>query len=346
MNMQARWHHELRDLVRSEQFMNWYRQYNILRESSKINAVRLGELRNQASILALKAEATQHNADDCVYRAGEYEDLAFTAQADFAEIENTSFEQLSQFETERRRATDTWQQSDSADKQVEDLRQSLSDLRVRADAARRVATPEGLAEAERIEARSREQATSLERSLREANEARQRLQGMQKTKDRLWGGVEESWSRAFRANMARSEYMFLARRACSDAEEQFARANAERRAIDHLMEEAKAAEQQVLALKLEYRAHLEHGREQFSCAIIDEFMYWPQQEKVSGAWTVPLVDERRHLNLQVSALQLYQLERGTGLDAVEPWASEAEGSAPDARLDAFFNAPAQPRAHG
>ena len=341
MSMQAKWHHELRDLIRSESFMNWYRQYNILRESSKITALRLVDLRAQASLLALKAENTQHNADDCVYRAGEYEDLALMAQADFAEIENTSFEQLSQFETERRRATDSWQASDNADKQVEDLRQNLNDLRTRAEAARRVRSPEGMSEAERIDMRARELETTLERTIRDATEARTRLNTMQGNKERMWVGVEQSWSRAFRANMARAEYMYLARRARTEAEEQFARAAAERRSIDHLVDEAKVAEQQMLALKLEYKAHLERGREQFGCVIIDEFMYWPQQEKVSGAWTVPLVDERRHLNLQVAALQLYQLERGTGLDAVEPWASEVEGNEPDARLDAFFSVPAR-----
>ena len=54
-----------------------------------------------------------------------------------------------------------------------------------------------------------------------------------------------------------------------------------------------------------------------------------------GALCVPLIDDHDNLNVEVRALQPYQIERAKGIEFIEPVPREAE-AAEDPRLAAFF----------
>jgi chromosome segregation ATPase len=335
MPVHAKSGRELRLLTRAEPFCTWFKRYNTLRDNLAQARERIDDLGIDAHTLTLQVELKQRRGDERLWDAGEHDAASEAAEAEYARVENSSFEMLSRFELARGRATASWQDADRLDKGLEDQRQRVSDLRERIDAARRAGTPEGKGEAERLEGRLREQQAELVRLDGELAEARQREDQKYGQRSELWKKVEDAWSRSFGASMARSEYAFRARRAQSDAEAVFAEAGALRRRLDTLHSDREQAVQKKVALQAEFEAHLRAASAAFDCAVVGEFLYWPQPDNVDRAWVLPLIDDGRHLNIQVRALHLYEVARSGGLDRVEP-VPEAPEEQDDVRLDAFF----------
>lgn len=335
--MQAKWEREVRELLRSEVFRAWLRRYHIVREELKNARLKRNSLDLEAQTLALQADATQRLGDERLFAAGEAEDAAARAQAAHADIENSSFEKLSRFELERSRATGSWQEADRLEKLLDDDRQKIEELRDRADKARRAQSAEGNNEADRIESRMRELQEGLARKDKEVAQAREKMNALTHDKERLWEDVQVLWGKAFRAQMERSEWSFQSRRARAEAESLFGQQAAERHQIDQAKKERAAITQRIRELEEQYADAKKNASEEFHCALLDEFMFWPQQENVQGAWVVSLFSVTHHLNIQVHELQLCQCDRQKGLDLIEPVPDEHEASREDARLEAFFH---------
>ena len=327
---------EVRDLIGSEPFNTWYSRYQTVRQAIQAARDRHFEVEAESAMVTLRAEYSQRRADECLFRAGECEDLGELAHAEFAEIENTSFEMLSEFETERRRTTESWQATDRLEKSFEDEKQRLREMQARIDTVRESKASEAQAEADRLEGRARELEHSIHRTEKDVEAARAKQGTLEQHKDSLWVDVEDAWSRAFQANIARTEYAYEGRRARGEAESLFGQSTTERRRIDALHAEAVQVKQRIFELATELDKLLQTARDDFHCVLIEEFLFWPQKGNVATAWVVPLIDERHHLNIQVEALQLYQVERSKGLDFVEPVPEEGEAPPQDLRLDAFF----------
>lgn len=337
MAMAAKTARDIQELLRSEPFLAWFRTYNRLRDDIKNARTRQQDLIAQAEMMTLKAEFDQRAADDRIFEAGEHEDASATAHAEFAEIENTAFESLSAFEQERRTSGKHWADNDRLEKVLDDHRQRTADVKARIAAAREARTPAGNAEAERFEARGREMEQQLAGFVKDAEQAHQRMLGTNQQRDKLWTEVEALWMRSFRANMARAEHAYRSKRSRVEAEELFALAAAERRRTDGLQQEREGAAQHLSLARAQYAALLRQGEEQFACTLIDEFIFWTRPDDVDNVWCVPLIDERRHLNIQVAMLQLYQVAKAAGVDFIEPIPETPDAAQHDARLDIFFN---------
>lgn len=328
---------DVRELLRSHGFEEWFGRYTALRQAIVDARERSDDLLAQSSMVAFRAERTQQVAEEAVFEAGELENAAEQAQSEYSRIENDSFEAVSAFETQRQRASDTWQVLSGLESQVEEVRQRGMDLRARAEAARRGTTPEGAAEASRIETHLADVDADVANRMREIGAVRDRLTREESERDQLWRNVEESWSRAFEANMARSEYEYRVRCQRGEIERLFAKSAAERQRVGELKEEAKSTAQRVEKLGTELDAVLSEARKAYGCTLVRDFMFWPRQDNVRVAFAVPLIDDATHLNIQVSALSIYQVERAKGLDFLEPVPEQpASGSTEDPRLESFF----------
>jgi len=333
---------EVQELLGSAAFDGWFGRYKGAQTAIEIARARREDLLSQAHMVRYRADLTQQSADDKLFAAAEFEDRSAQANAEFASIENDSFEALSEFEGQRQRAIDALVARDRFEKLLEDARQGAADLKARLDAAKKHTTPEGKAEAERLEMRMAEVDAQVGYLARESTAAESRRVREDKIKQDLWLRVEAAWSNSFHANMARSEYAFAARRTRAEAEQLFLRAAQERKRVEQLDAEALVMAQRISELEGAFDTLLEEGRRSFQCSLIREFMYWPHAEDVKAALTVPLIDEAKHLNIQVSAMQAYRLERGRGLDFIEPLLDRRDSdgggadSADDPRLESFF----------
>src|SRR6185369_135828 len=90
------------------------------------------ELLAQVALMEFRAELTQKNAIDTLYRAGEHEDTAANMLFEATELENKSFKGISDFEEQRVRASELWYRLGAAEKKLEEAREqkrSESDLR-------------------------------------------------------------------------------------------------------------------------------------------------------------------------------------------------------------------------
>ncbi|MEK7704190.1 MAG: hypothetical protein AAB426_04470 [Myxococcota bacterium] len=335
--MKVRRLREVRELLRSPQLEEWFGRYVTLRQAMVDARERRDDLLAQSSMVGFRAERTQQAADESVFESGELENAAEQARAEISRIENESFEALSTFEVQRQKASDAWQVVSGLESQIEQARQRAMDLQTSADAARKAATPEGAAEAARIGTRLAEITSQIDARARELEAAQQRQHAEESRRDALWEQVEAIWSTLFTANMARAEYEYRVRHQRHETERLFARSTAERQRAGELVNEASATDTRIEQLEGDLARTLDEGREAFGCALVRDFLYWPRQDDVRQAYAVPLVDEREHLNIQVSALRIYQIERTKGLDFLEPVPEDVgNGTEEDPRLAAFF----------
>jgi hypothetical protein len=337
--MKAKWVHEIEGLVRSPEFGEWYQEFIELTNGFKKVKLAREDLLAQASMMHARADFGQQCADEKLFAAGECEDSGAAAHAEFAEIENNSFEALSAYEVQRQKASDTWMELDRHDASIEDMRQEASELIAGIEAGKKQGDGDSGSAAlgdrlERIEA-------AIEARSQDVEEVRTRYDRDTQRKLDLWDEVEASWSRAFQANLGRSEYAYQSRRLRGEAEAQFVRAAQERKRVDELEVEAHQLDGKLVEYKDEIGMHIKEGRSRFECTIVEEFLYWPKQSEVRMVLCVPLVDDRDYLNIQVQALSIYQLDRAKGLDFIEPVAESTETAGEDPRLTAFFA-----RAHG
>ena len=326
---------EIRNILRSEPFSIWYRRFNELREELRANRIRREELLAKINMVAYAAEATHQAADEKVYEAGEYEDLSARAHAEFAEIENESFEALGEFEAQRLHATEVWGQFGRLENDLEEHRQRAADLRARVEGVRQAGRADADAEATRLEVRLKDAEEALRRLNQEVEDSRARVLEASARRDRMWGDVEVTWSRAFRANVARAEYRYQAKRVQAETEALFAKAAQERKHAEELMQEVRGIEELIASLDTQYEEHLERGRTAFECTLERDFLYWPSDDDVKTVYCVALIDEPIHFNIQVVALQIYRVERSRGVDFIEPL-PEQEAVDDDPRLHAFF----------
>lgn len=315
--MKAKTVQEVRKLLRSDEFIDWRDRY----------LKRRGDLENAH---ARFSDQLLHT----VWRAGEYEDLSARAHTEFIELDD-DFEALSAFEVQRQRTSDLWIELHKAEKVLEDHRQAASELRQKIEVRRKGRRmTANVDEFQRRESELGDLESVIENAAREAENTKAQFDEAVKDRDRRWVEVEIEWTQAFRANMARAEYIYAARRERAKSElapkdQAGAQEKAEPSVDDEeINAEVDEIEQDLAALILE-------AEQKFGCILIVEFLYWPQQDDVRAAICVPLIHERDHLNLQITPSQVYEVERAKGIEFIAPVPEEDEDN-DDPRLEAFF----------
>ncbi len=317
--MKARRHQDLKELVASPEFQAWWGAYLQARHALAEAEARRDELLAQLNLMEFRAELTQKNAIDTLYKAGEHEDASARLLADAETLENKAFPGVAAFEEERFKASEAWYRLGAAEKALDEAKDRN-------------------APADELSALKKKHAQASDEYARE--NAR---------KQRLWDEVERLWMQGAEASLLTAEQKVLARKVRRGAEHLFGLAEDRKKKAQALKADAEAAATAVEAARARLEAALAQAREQLGAAVAEDFLYFRYRDDQRHAWAVSLVEDHESYNLEVKPLVIYSVDRHRGVSHLEPakvHTASAEES--DRRFEEYFlkgrkgNARAQP----
>jgi hypothetical protein len=298
---------EVRALIASADFQVWWGQLNAVRDGLSDFEARYEDLLGQCTLTEFRAELSQKNAIDTLYRAGEHEDLAANMLFEATELENKSFKGVADFEEQRIRASDCWYRLGAAEKHLEEARELKH---------------------------SASEVVALEKGVRQFAEDYTREDGR---KARLWDEVERLWARSAEVNLLVAEQRALGKKVRRQAEALFGMAEERKLRAKALKTETEAAADAVEASKARRAGLLEEAREKFGCSSGTDFLYFRHRDDQRMAYCIALLEDRDGYNLEVKPLALYQVDRTRGVAFLEPARavslSQEEG---DLRFEEYF----------
>ena len=321
---------ELYDLVNTGHFKDWYTKLEDLQQRESELRAQCETLELEVATLGFRAEYFQGSGDSSLFRAGDMENRAHEYLAEHESLDNDAFEILSQFQEANTRVHGQWVIFDKVDKDLEDIRSMASERR-------RELQAKGVNGAVADDTRLQELERDIKALGQNASEAKTALDREEIGRDTLWGSIEQSWEQAFRANMARSEHLYQSRKCHSKAEKFFALAEEERVNLTSLGDRLETLFQTLKDIGAQQDALMAAGAENFNCTVVDEFLFWPNEEDVQSVFCVPVLSDNSHFNIQIKSRSVYQLDKDKGLDFMEPVAEDGGSVELDPRLESFFN---------
>ena len=298
---------DVRALISSADFQSWWSQLNAVRDGLRESEERYEELLGQSTLTEFRAELTQKNAIDTLYRAGEHEDVAANMLFEATELENKSFRGVADFEEQRIRASDTWYRLGAAEKHLEEAREKKHSPSV---------------------------VLALEKGVRQVSDDYSREDGR---KARLWDEVERLWARSAEVNLLVAEQRALGKKVRRHAEELFGVAEERKQKTKELKAETEAAARAVQTSKARRAELLEEAREKFGCSTGTDFLYFRHRDDQRMAYCIALLEDHDGYNLEVKPLAVYQVDRARGVAFLEPARaaslSQEEG---DLRFEEYF----------
>ena len=202
---------ELRELVTSSEFLEWWAELVKARNAVADAEAQRDELLAQLTLIEFRAELTQKHAIDTLYSAGEHEDGAARSLAESADLENRSFPGVAAFEEQRFKVSEIWYRLGAAEKAFDDAREQRR--------------PQN--ELETLDRRFRTLADEYEREM-----ARRK---------RLWEEVERLWTRSTEVNLVTCEERVLARKVRRESEALFGLAEERKKKAQALKIDVDAA---------------------------------------------------------------------------------------------------------
>jgi hypothetical protein len=294
---------ELRELLQSQPFRSWWKEYE---EALRAEAEARGRQEHLVEGLRLadvEAEAVQRRAIDAFSEAGSADEEAARIAGEAQAHEVRALEHVGRFEDQRFRTSDLWYRLGGAEREVEVRREAL-------------AHPKGTgAEGERARVQAEAALKAAEKNLRAlrdeyAEEFRKR--------GTLWDEVEAAWERSFERALLASEHTARARRIMRSSEGLFREADEKRARARELRDQAAAAAR-AMDEAARGRARLrEAAREQFGCVAGESFLYWRHPDEQRAAWAVALQEDAASWNVPVRALEVHLVSRIRGAAFLGP----------------------------
>lgn len=304
---------ELRALITEPEFQEFWAELLKARHQARAAQESYDELLSQVALTEFRAELTQKNAIDTLYRAGECEDSAANMLFEATELENRSFRAVADFEEQRYKVSELWYRLGAAERDLEEKRQQHEKLKSK---------------------RSESELRGSERAHRAASEDYERETAR---KNRLWGEVERIWAKSAEVSLLVAEQRVRGRKIRKEAESLFALAEERKARAAQLKAESQAASAAVEAAKTQAQGLLERARERFGCSGGNDFLYFRHHDSQKLAFCVSLVDDSENYNVEVKPLSIYTVERQRGVAFLEPARSEPlpaeEG---DRRFEEYF----------
>lgn len=295
---------DLRSLISHPDFQAWWDRLVRARETARAARHGYDELLSQTTLMEFRAELTQKNAIDTLYRAGELEDLAANLAVEAQALENRSLLAVADFEEQRYRVSELWYRLGAAERALE-----------LAQGAQKDPAP-------------------VQKALRQAKADYEREDGH---KTRLWEEVEKIWARSAEVSLMVSEHRVQGRKIRKEAEGLFQLAEERKQRGQALRVEAEEAGVAVEEAEKEISRLLDDARDHFGCAPGTEFLFFRSRDNQKLAWAVCLVEDRESFNVEVKPLALYAVDQQRGVGFLEPARmdvpSEAEG---DKRFEEYF----------
>ena len=259
---------------------------------------------------------------DAILRAGGYEELAAIAEISFNALDS-SFEELSHFESQRAHTSEIWTAWNGAESRLADFRHLASETSRSLDALKKADGNANAAQIAKIADRLEALQLAIERASGDvASRSRELATETARSKE-LWATVEKTWTAVFRHAMEVVEYKYLARRW--------------RECAGHAPSLPLTPGPSETDARAAFELLVAQAEQRFGAVLVEEFLYWLRTDNPRLGLCVPLVTDRDHLNLQVSALQIYEMHRDKGIEFLEPLPDcTVDPNAPDPRLEAFF----------
>jgi hypothetical protein len=285
---------EVLSLIAQPEFQGWWAEIQKDRAELQAAQKRYDELLAEASLTEFRAELSQKNAIDTLYRAGECEDAAANMLFEGTELENRSYRGVSDFEEQRYRVSELWYRLGASEKILDERREV------------------------HVQSNSKKAESELklaERTHRAACDDYERETGQ---KNRLWDEVERIWAKSAEMSLLVVEQRLRAKRIRKEAESLFALAEERKQRSVELRAEAEEASARCEAAQAAIRAVLDRAHEQFGCAAGTDFLYFPHKDNQKMALCVPLIEDHENYNVEVIPLTVYLVDRQRGVAFLEP----------------------------
>jgi hypothetical protein len=304
---------EIRALLSEPDFQGWWDALQRARVELSAREKAYDELLSQTTLMEFRAELTQKNAIDTLYRAGACEDAAANMVFEATELENRSFRAVADFEEQRYRASEVWYRLGAAEKLLDERKET---------------------HAQQKSKKSETELNTAEKDLRVASAEYEREMGR---KNHLWEEVERIWARSAEVSLLVAEQKLRGKRIRKQAEGLFALAEERKMRARELRAEAEGASAAREAAEVRIRTLLQEARERFGCAAGEEFLYFRQKDNQKLAFCIPLVEDGETYNVDVKPLAVYAVDRQRGVAFLEPARADApsveEG---DRRFEEYF----------
>lgn len=276
--MKAKWIDEVAAILQSEAFASWLERLDQARKDLKNSRERHEELLTQVNLLEFRAELAHKKAIDTLERANVLEDESASLANEAAELENASFEVVSQFEMQRMKCTDLWGRLGAIDVDLEEGRGDRSKL----DKQRQKLTLEYEREDQR--------------------------------KQRLWAEVENLWVKSIDKNLSLHEKRHKATLVRAEAESLFLRHEEEARQAAELRVEAERVARERQEREQILMSAREEARQTFDCLLNEDFLYWSAREDNKIVYSTPLIDDKKNYVVELGVGKLYRCPHNAGID--------------------------------
>lgn len=292
--MQPKGLSEVLAIVNGSDFQAWWISLQKARAELAAAEQLYDELVAQTTLMEFRAELTQKNAIDRLYRAGECEDEAAAKVVESTGLENRSFRAVSAFEEQRIKVSEIWYKLGAAEKRLDEKREDRG-------ARKTKRSDSGLRAAERAY-----------RSIADEYETQTAHQ------NRLWEEVERIWGSSTEVSLLVSELRIRGKRLRKEAETFFAIAEERHARAKSLRSEAESSSVSRETARMDIRKLLGQIREIFGCAAGAEFLYFRQRDNHKFAYAVSLIDDADTYNVPVKTLFIYAIDRQRGVAFLEP----------------------------
>jgi hypothetical protein len=279
---------DVRALLGTPEFTEWWGQLQAARAALNDTKAKYDELLAQVTLMEFRAELTQKNAIDTLYKAGEHEDTAANMLFEATDLENRSFKGVGDFEEQRYRASEAWYRLGALEKKVSDLKDRKRDP---------------------------DEVSASERALQAAQSEYERENNR---KLRAWDEVERLWARSAEVSLLVAEERALGKKVRREAEGLFAMAEDRKKRAKELKAEVEGCAQSVEHANAKVSALLLAAREKFGCATGTDFLYFRQKDDQRLAYCISLVEDKEAYNIEVKPLAVYSVDRQRGVAFLEP----------------------------
>jgi len=290
---------EVKELLSGQPFAAWWSDLGRAVAALKEARVRHEDLVAQAEMMELRSELAQRAAIDAFSRGGDAEDRGRAEAAEAQALENRALELVGTYEEHRFKTSDLWYRLGGAEKRLEERREAAA---APADAAKAKAQAE----------------TALREAEREHARVRGEYEAADQRRSKLWGEVEEAWSKSCERALLAAEHDAGARVIRRDAERLFKEAEERRTRAKQLRADADAAGRERAEADRKRVEMLRTAQERFGCMAGDGWLYWRSRDDKRSAFAVALADLPDGANVEVKALSIFTVGLQRGVSFLEP----------------------------
>lgn len=330
--MRAKQLKEIKSLLQSPEFKEWWSKYNEKqREISRIKAeldTKLAEENHQQ----FNANLQQKRALDMIEESSQMEALAAQWIAEASDLDNKSYEAVARFESKRVEVSELWFKVGALDHEVETVKAEINTLR------ERLASAADRQEVISLRTTLKNKEQMLDSLTKEFTRVSELYEREAAKKKKLWEEVEIIWAKITEYNLKVAEAQVKSKRFKREAERLLRESNNFNKRIAEL----KAEQEELYSALEKDKQYIEEllrlAREQFECIAEDEFLYWQQKENSQLIYCVPLITDLDNYNIEIRALNIYQVDRTRGITFIEPLVEERKriSDEEDTRIDDFF----------